>query len=144
MSNQTKRAGFKNIQIQSKIELAEQFEDAFQQSGANSKAEFLGILLDEWLNPDVTSSKKATEAINEKNELFEKLQSANDLNNENEEKIALLTESLNHYENETLMSLLAKHQGKKLRFTSPVGKEIELVINDVKDVYTAVINSIKV
>ncbi len=68
-----KRNNFKNIQIQGKNELAELFDDTYEQSGANSKGEFLSILLDEYLNPEEKTSKKVNEIEKEKDDLSEEL-----------------------------------------------------------------------
>ena len=43
---------FKNIQVQARPDLFELFQDTFDQSGSNSKGEFLGMLLECYLNPD--------------------------------------------------------------------------------------------
>lgn len=153
-----KRPGFRNIQIQGKIELADLFEDTFQQSGCNSKGEFLNVLLDDFLNPEEAISKKAEDVEKEKNQIEytnnlleeEKHQIENQLdtalsdNIEKDETIEMLQEKIDHYENDMLHSLLNKHKGKRLKFKSTKGEKVEIQINSIEDVYTAIINSIKV
>ncbi|MFA6923109.1 MAG: hypothetical protein WC223_02545 [Bacteroidales bacterium] len=77
------RKNFKNIQIMAKVELWEHFNDIFMQSEANSKGEFLSMLLENYLNPDYeTALKKITdEKNNEVSKLiagFEQLQKSFD------------------------------------------------------------------
>lgn len=138
------RAGFKNIQIQAKTDLADTFEDVYEQSGTNSKAEFLGTLIDNYLNPDTTISNKAATIEKQKNELSGQLQSIETENSELSTENATLKERMKHYENDILNKLFLKHKGKKLKFRNPLGKSVSIEINDLKDVYTAVINSIEI
>lgn len=77
MSNLLKK-GFKNIQIVAKEDFYTEFEDVYQQSGANSKGEFLRILLENYLNPDFENAVKKIEAakefeINSRQENIERL-----------------------------------------------------------------------
>ncbi len=144
MANNVKYPGFKNIQIQGKIELADLFEDTFRQSGANSKGEFLGNLLEDYLNPDLSMSKKASEKEAENKELSEKLSLLVESNDDKDSEIQELHGRLTHYENDILQSLFIKHKGKRLKFRAISGKMISIEVNNIKDVYTAVINSIKV
>lgn len=139
-----KRPGFKNIQIQSKLELFELFEDTYQQSGANSKAEFLGILLEDYLHPESVASSKIGEIEAECNTLSESLKESKTKIEELEAKINIKEERLSHYENDDLKKLLKKHYGKKLSFKNIKGKKMEIVINDLRNVYTAIMNSIQI
>jgi len=131
------RVGFKNIQIQSKKPLADLFEDTYQQSGANSKGEFLHILLNDYLNPDVTFSQKAADAETQLSAVSEE---KSELLEENEK----LKNLLKHYENDILLKVFVKHKGEKLNFRNPAGKKVQIEINEPKDAYTAIINSIEV
>lgn len=141
----SRRNNFKNIQIQGKIELAELFEDTYQQSGANSKGEFLSTLLDEYLNPEEIASKKVEEIEKEKNELSGELQDISREKEEVEAENTVLQERLKHYENEFLTKVFTKNKGKKLQFKSTMtGKKMEIEINDPKDAFTAIIHSIQV
>ncbi|HBL75114.1 MAG: hypothetical protein A2W90_15230 [Bacteroidetes bacterium GWF2_42_66] len=138
------RIGFKNIQIQAKSDLAALFEDTYEQSGTNSKAEFIGVLVDNYLNPDSTISLKAATIERQKDELSGKLQTIENENNDLSSENALLKERIKHYENDILTKLFLKHKGKKLKFRNPVGKLVNIEVNDIKDAYTAVINSIEI
>ena len=65
------RQGFKNIQIQAKQDFFDLFEDTFEQSGANSKAEFARILIDNYLEPVDTQTpalRKIEESLKVSNE----------------------------------------------------------------------------
>jgi len=71
--------GFVNIQASVKEDFKAQFEDVFNSSGANSKGEFLRILLENYLSPDFESALKKVE--NEKNNEIEILENnCSDLN----------------------------------------------------------------
>lgn len=140
----SRRTGFKNIQVQGKIELAELFEDTYEQSGANSKAEFLGILIDEYLNPKQQNKDNLTSLVAEKEEIERSVSELKaDLDNLNQEKDELKGR-LAIYENDLLKKLLKKHAGKTLKFRNPQGERIHLTISDLPDVYQAVINSIQI
>lgn len=124
------RHGFKNIQIQSKPELYETFEDLFTQSGANSKAEFLSWMIDKYLLPEESSSpslKKIEEslinAIKEKDELIARLEL---------------------YETEGMKEILNRHKGEKLTFKNSGGQKMTIEINDLPDVFSAIYNSVKI
>lgn len=124
------RHGFKNIQIQAKQDLFESFEDTFNQSGTNSKAEFLRMLLDNYLEPEVSN----TAALRE---LEESLNFAN----EDKEK---LSARLKLYETEGLKEILNKHKGEKLVFNNSAGQKMTIEINDLPDVFSAIFNSVKI
>lgn len=124
------RAGFKNIQIQAKPDLYELFEDTFQQSGANSKAEFQRILLDNYLSPEESNTpalKKAEENLILANE-----------------EIDMLMDRMALYETEDLKAILNKHKGEKLKFQNSSGKTVNIEINDLPDVFSAILNSVKI
>lgn len=137
-----KRPGFKNIQIQAKQDLAELFEDTFNQSDANNKPEFLRMLVDNYLDPDASISAIAENVEKEKNELSGQLQTVSKENEELENENTVLKERIKHYENDILTKAFTKNKGKKLKFRSTSGKKIELEIKDLKDAYTAIIHSI--
>lgn len=137
------RPGFKNIQIQARHELSELFDDTFNQSGANNKPEFLRILVDNYLNPDTSISKKAEDIEKEKNELSGELQSINQEKDEIEAENTVLKERIKHYENEFLTKVFTKNKGQELKFRSSMtNKWMQVVVNDLKDAYTAIIHSI--
>lgn len=139
------RPGFKNIQIQAKHELAELFDDTFSQSEASSKSEFLRILIDSYLNPEDSSSRKIDEVEKEKNELSGQLQTISKENEGLEAENTTLKERIKHYENEYLTKVFTKNKGKELKFRSSMtNKRIQVVINDPKDAYTAIIHSINI
>jgi hypothetical protein len=124
------RPGFKNIQIQAKPNLYELFEDTFNQSGANSKAEFQRILLDNYLYQEESNSsvlKKAEESL---------------INSE--EEINKLTARLALYETEDLKAVLNKHKGETLVFKNSSGTKMTIEINDLPDVFSAIFNSVKI
>lgn len=139
-----RRTGFKNIQIQGKAELSDLFDETYEQSGANSKAEFLNILLDEYLNPQVENKNTSKELVF-KNEELEKSNQAfeQELAAVNEE-LSVANARLALYENDILKQLLDKHQGKTLKFRNPQGEPVHITVNDLPDVFKAVINSIQV
>ncbi|MGQ8335654.1 hypothetical protein ACUNWD_03830 [Sunxiuqinia sp. A32] len=137
--------GWKNIQIRAKHELMELFDDSYQQSGSNSKSEFLNILLENYLNPDEAGSKRAAEIEKEKNELSKQLQTTTEEREKFESENTVLTERLKHYENEFLTKAFTKNKGQTLKFRSTMtGKRIEVTINDLKDTFTAIIHSIQI
>lgn len=142
------RAGFKNIQIQSKLDLFEQFEDAYEQSGANSKAEFLRIILDNFLNPedvDNTSRKKIGAELKqlEADHAIEIGKVRDELKSKSEEVESLKTR-LSLYETDKMKTILANHKGEQLRFTNSEGEKINVVIADLPDVFTAILNSVEI
>lgn len=131
------RPGFHNIQIQSKLDLYELFEDTFQQSGTNSKAEFLKILIDNYLEPDQSSTPSQKTLDEENKKLKESLKAAG----ETEER---LLSRLSLYETDKMKSILEKHKGEKLRFNNYEGQRVTIEISDLPDVFTAIINSVKI
>ena len=131
------RQGFKNIQIQSKEDLYNTFDDSFSQSGANSKAEFLRILLDNYLNDEESNTP-------ELRKIEEVLSSAKeDLSIATEER-EKLADRLKLYETEGMKEILNKHKGEKLTFTNSIGQKMTIEINDLPDVALAIFNSVKI
>jgi hypothetical protein len=130
---------FKNIQVQARPELFATFEDAFQQSGANSKGEFLGTILDSYLNPNhETAVKKVQSDFTREREQFEneKKSLIDQVNNRkpfSEEIAALLTPVLN------------KYQGQKATFKSKLTNEVEeITVNTLEDVLKTILQTIKI
>jgi hypothetical protein len=140
---------FKNIQVQARPELFTMFEDTFQQSGANSKGEFLGMLLENYLNPDYDNAlKKAQTDFNKEREALEN------------EKKSLTTQLANRQQfspriSELLGPVLKKFQKQKAYFKTPemsdneegkgkgpVTEEVE--INTLEDALYVVLKSIKI
>ena len=138
------RRNFKNIQIQSKQELAELFEDTYQQSGTNSKAEFLNILLDNYLNPEQEDGPSDMNLILAKEESEHKADTLTAENTSLTKENKSLKTRLSVYENDILKRLLKKHMGKKLHFLNTNGEMVDIEVSDLPDVYNAVINSIKI
>jgi len=140
------RKNFKNIQIQGKIELAELFEDTYEQSGANSKAEFLNILLDTYLNPNSKNENpgKVKELLSEKENLEGEKSNLDQELTQSQEENQQLKARLELYENDILKKLLKKHKGKTLHFRNPAGELVNVDVSDLPDVYKALINSIEV
>lgn len=136
-----KRTGFKNIQIQGKSELAELFEDSYEQSGTNSKAEFLNVLLETYLNPVDQESGKVKNLLTEKEEIEKQSVSLENGLTEAQSQIQTLKARLEKYETEFLKKLLEKHKGKTLKFRNPKGERVQITINDLPDVNQAIINS---
>lgn len=131
------RPGSKNIQIQCRQDFYELFEDTFQQSGANSKAEFARTLIDSYLNPEESNSadlRKSEEALRTSEE---------NLKIANEDKQKLLTR-LGLYETEEMKAILKKHQGEKLVLNNYQGKRVSIEINDLPDVFFVIFNSVKI
>ena len=124
------RQGFKNIQIQAKQDFYELFEDTFEQSGANSKAEFTKMLIENYLNPEESNSKD-----------LGKLEENLNLSNQEKEKLAV---RLSLYETEGLKDILNKHKGEKLIFRNSMGQKLTIEINDLPDVFSAIFNSVKI
>lgn len=103
------RPNFKTLSIAVSNEFMEHFNDMFQQSGSNSKGEFLRTLLENWLNPDYEGAVKKVEAVknNEINEVKTELHSLCEINEDLEQKVSF-------YE-ATLKPLLDRVKGKKLK-----------------------------
>jgi len=131
------RAGFRNIQIQAKPEMYELFEDTYLQSGANSKAEFQRILLDNYLNPEDSNTSELRKAEESLKTIEENLRIAN------EEKVKLMSR-LGLYETEEMKTVLKKHKGEKLVFKNSNGAKMTIEINDLPDVFSAIFNSVKI
>jgi|GEM_PF-6455900 hypothetical protein len=140
------RKNFKNIQIQGKIELAELFEDTYEQSGANSKGEFLNILLDTYLNPNqkTEDTGNVKQLLSEKENLEAQKENLDKEMNEAQAENQQLKVRLGLYENDILKKLLKKHKGKTLHFRNPEGDLVNVDVFDLPDVYKALINSIEV
>ena len=126
----TQRQGFKNIQIQAKQDFYELFEDTFEQSGANSKAEFTKMLVENYLNPEESNSKDLL-----------KLEESLNLANQEKEK---LSARLGLYETEGLKNILNKHKGEKLIFRNSTGQKMTIEINSLPEVFSAIFNSVKI
>ena len=126
----TQRQGFKNIQIQAKQDFYELFEDTFEQSGANSKAEFTKMLIENYLNPEESNSKD-----------LGKLEESLNLANQEKEK---LSARLGLYETEGLKNILNKHKGEKLIFRNSTGQKMTIEINSLPEVFSAIFNSVKI
>ena len=124
------RQGFKNIQIQAKQDFVDLFEDTFEQSGANSKAEFARTLIDTYLNPEDTQTP-ALRKIEES------------LRISNEEK-KMLSARLGLYETDGMKAILNKHKGEKLTFNNSKDQKMTIEINDLPDVFSAIFNSVKI
>lgn len=130
---------FKNIQVQARPELFTLFEDTFQQSGANSKGEFLGILLESYLNPDHESvvkkvqndfGKEKESWENEKKSLVEQVGSRKQFS---EEVTAFLA------------PILDKYKGQKAIFRSQLTKEVEeITINTPEDALKTILQCTKI
>lgn len=131
------RKGFFNIQIQSKQELFDLFEDTLAQSGANSKAEFLRSLIDSYLNPEESNTSELRKLEESLKTLEENLRAAN------EEKDKLVSR-LELYETEEMKAVLKKHKGEKLVFKNSNGEKMTIEINDLPDVFSAIFNSVKI
>lgn len=131
------RPGFKNIQIQCKQDFYELFEGIFQESGANSRAEFARMLLDNYMEPEQANTPALKTLESEIQGLKDSL------------KIAAETEKgllsrLSLYETDKMKSILEKHKGEKLRFNNYEGQRVTIEISDLPDVFTAIINSVKI
>ena len=124
------RQGFKNIQIQAKQDFFDLFEDTFEQSGANSKAEFARILIDNYLEP-VDNQTPALRKIEES------------LRIASEEKEMLLAR-LGLYETEGMKDILKKHKGEKITFKNSRDQKMTIEINDLPDVFSAIFNIVKI
>ena len=131
------RAGFRNIQIQAKSELFDLFEDTYPQSGANSKAEYLRILIDNYLNPEDSNTPDLRKAEENLKISEESLKIANEEKNN-------LASRLSLYETEGLKSIFNKHKGETLTFTNSGGKKMTIEINDLPDVFSAIFNTVKI
>ena len=138
------RPGSKNIQIQCKQDFYELFEDTFQQSGANSKAEFARTLIDNYLNPEENADKatKEKEKLAKEFSLFE-AEALNDLKSIEKEKEEL-SNRLALYETDEMKAILKKHKGEKLVLNNYQGKRVSIEINDLPDVFFAIFNSVKI
>ncbi len=66
-----------------------------------------------------------------------------DLRNELSEEIKTLRERLAFYENSLLKDLYEQNKGKAIQFKDTAGKEVNLTINSITDVFTVIINSFK-
>jgi hypothetical protein len=131
------RAGFKNIQIQAKSELYDLFDDTMAQSGANSKAEFLRILVDNYLNPEETNTPDLRKAEENLRVSEESLRIAIEEQNN-------LAARLTLYETEEMKAILSKHKGKTLVFTNSGGQKMTIEILDLPDVFSAIFHSVKI
>lgn len=124
------RQGFKNIQIQAKQDFYELFEDTFEQSGANSKAEFTKMLVENYLNPEESNTKDLV-----------KLEESLNLANQEKEK---LLNRLALYEIDEMKEILKKHKGEKLSFKNSKGIKMNIEVNDLPDVFSAIFNTVKI
>jgi hypothetical protein len=130
---------FKNIQVQARPDLFTLFEDTFQQSGANSKGEFLGALLENYLNPDHESAVRKVQTDfgkekesweNEKRSLVEQVGSRKQFS---EEITAFLT------------PVLDKYKGQKATFRSQLTKEVEeITVNTLEDALKVILQCTKI
>ncbi len=89
--------GFVNIQAVVKEDFKAEFEEAFQSSGANSKGEFLRILIANYLSPDYEGKLRIIE--NQKNT---EIQSLKEIENQKNIEIQNLTEKSNILQNEVV------------------------------------------
>lgn len=131
------RPGSKNIQIMCKQDFYELFDDTFQQSGANSKAEFARTLIDCYLNPEESNTPDLRKAEERLRVSEESLRIANEEKNNLEARLAL-------YETEGMKTILNKYKGEKLMFTNFGGQKMTIEINDLPDVFSAIFNSVKI
>lgn len=130
---------FKNIQVQARPDLFALFQDTFEQSGSNSKGEFLGMLLESYLNPDHESAVKKIESNFAKEKAaFEKEKQS-------------LTEQVNSRAMfspeiiEMLQPVLDKNKGQIAKFPNPKTKEMEEIeVNTLEDALTVILKSIKI
>ena len=60
-----------------------------------------------------------------------------------EKKINELEERIAFYENDTLTSFYNAYKLQNIKYVTSDGEAVELLINDIKDVYTVIINSFK-
>lgn len=131
------RSGFKNIQIQCKQDFYDLFEDTFQQSGANSKAEFAKTLIENYLNPEEFNTPELRKAIESATKANENIDLLTKEINKLESRLAL-------YETEELKEVLSNHKGEKSVFKNSKGQSTTIEINDLPDVFSAIFNSVKI
>lgn len=130
---------FKNIQVQARPDLFDSFQDTFEQSGANSKGEFLGMLLECYLNPDHESVVKKLELNFEKERAaFEK------------EKQALIDQvnARSMFTPEItamLQPVLDNNKGQTARFTNrKTGETEEIEVNTLEDILIVILKSVSI
>ncbi|MFB6319959.1 hypothetical protein [Saccharicrinis sp. FJH54] len=132
----------KNINVRAHIETAELFQDTFEQSGANSKGEFISMLLENYLNPDYESKVKAVkDQVDKKGKenesLLLKLNEANTTATMLENEIAFFDEKLD--------PILQNHLGELVAIKDPETKEkVEIEINSIQDVFEVIMKSVKI
>ncbi len=138
------KTGFSNIQISAKVDFKKHFEEIYQESEANSKGEFLSILLDNYLNPDYEKAVKRVE--NEKNKELMNLQTCSTEKtdkleqelNEAKEKLNEVKSELNGYTSQ-LDRYLQISKGET--FYLPKGKQVK--VTDGKVLLEVILSSVK-
>lgn len=164
INNTYMNKNFVKVQVQARPEIAQKFQDAFEQSECNTKGDFLTKLLNYWLNPQIDQDniKKIQELesilerkgieylsrLDELEELIEEQSNAQDALSESKETLAMSNEELqnelNHYRRH-LSPLLVKYLGQEVRPRHPITKRrIRRVIHSEKDVMDVIMNSIKI
>ncbi len=130
---------FKNIQVQARPDLFTLFQDTFEQSGSNSKGEFLGMLLECYLNPDHEGAIKKIEAnfeIQKATLEREKQNLVDQVNNRDVFSPKIIS---------MLQPVLDKNRGNMARFTNKkTGETEEIEVNTLEDVLTVILKSIKI
>lgn len=60
-----------------------------------------------------------------------------------DEQIKDLEDRISFYENDILRAFYDSHKLKQLKYVNGQGQTVEIMINDIKDIYTVLINSFK-
>jgi len=137
--------GFSNIQIVAKNEMKIEFEDIFQQSGANSKGEFIRILLDNYLQPETLVNKSKAENQAKFDSLRQQIATMEQQNHETNQSLQTTQTELQQaketesFYEKSLQPFYEKINGKELT----VGNR-KIVVNSVKDIFTIMVQSFKI
>ena len=127
------KEGFANIQIVGRVVLRDDFEDIYIQSGANSKGEFLRMLLNNHLHPQ--KEQPNDETITNLHNVVEAKDSALD---KLEKRLAI------YEKNPVLQQILHKLKGTEYKFRDNQRHNRSIFVNEVKDVFTIVMLTLKV
>ncbi len=134
------KKGFKTLSVMVKEDFAQHFEEVFLESGANSKGEFLSMLIESFINPDYETA--INKAVNLKDAELSRLLSQkeaelNELKNSFEAEADEYRKRLHFYDS-SLSSLYNATKGKTL----DVGKG-KLTINSPEDIQNLMVKSFK-
>ncbi|MDA3929362.1 MAG: hypothetical protein PF541_10420 [Prolixibacteraceae bacterium] len=155
---------FLKVQVQARPEIAQKFQDAFEQSECNTKGDFLTKLLNYWLNPEIDQEnirridelentieqlkQVHTQQIDELEHTINSHEFQQDQLYRGNENLEMEKESVKSqllYFHQQLSPILAKHQGEVVQVKNSITKRyIKRNINRERDVFDVIMNSINI